>query len=163
MYNHSYLYLCTLFSTASSAIPQIYTVPECAGNKASTPFSHWLSTRLHLTHKYPNFEWDVAMQRRWDVVSRLLLPIWSLTQAWCSSSAFLYTDLAVLNKLHDYLQRVLKICRGPGFLARSMIWLLHPRLPLPLVSSIGDTQEDWEREISCWRERGGGDGGGAKS
>jgi hypothetical protein len=28
--------------------------------------------------------------------------------------------------------------------------------PLPLVSSAGNTQEDWERETNCWRERGEG-------
>ncbi len=33
------------------------------------------------------------------------------------------------------------IHRGPGFLAVP---------PLPSVSSTGDTQEDWEKEASCW-------------
>ncbi len=28
-----------------------------------------------------------------------------------------------------------------------------PPPPLPSVSSTGDTQEDWERETTCWRER----------
>ncbi len=37
---------------------------------------------------------------------------------------------------------------------------IHPP-PLPSGSSAGDTQEDWERETTCWRERGGC--GGAKS
>ncbi len=40
--------------------------------------------------------------------------------------------------------------------------LPHPLPPLPWVSSTGDTQEDWERETTWWRERGGGDGEGAK-
>ncbi len=39
---------------------------------------------------------------------------------------------------------------------------LAPRPPLsppPMsVSSTGDTQEDWERETSCWRKRGKGGG-----
>ncbi len=30
------------------------------------------------------------------------------------------------------------------------------------ASPTGDTQEDWEREMTCWRERGEGVGGGAK-
>jgi hypothetical protein len=38
-----------------------------------------------------------------------------------------------------------------------MIWLLaHPLIPpIPPVSSIGDTQEGWERETACWWERSG--------
>ncbi len=46
-----------------------------------------------------------------------------------------------------------------------MIWFLaHPLPPhLPSVSSIGDTQEDWERETTCCGERGvGGSGRGAE-
>jgi hypothetical protein len=36
-----------------------------------------------------------------------------------------------------------------------MIWLLaHP--PLLSVSSTGDTQEDWETDTTCWRDRGEG-------
>ncbi len=35
----------------------------------------------------------------------------------------------------------------------------HPSLP----SSTGDTLEDWERETTCWQERGKVGGGGAKS
>jgi hypothetical protein len=43
-----------------------------------------------------------------------------------------------------------------------MIWLLpRPLPPLPSVNSTDDKQEDWEREITCWQERGWG--GGAKS
>ncbi len=38
-------------------------------------------------------------------------------------------------------------------LSRCMICLLPPPLPLTTVSSTGDTQEDWERETTCWRER----------
>ncbi len=37
------------------------------------------------------------------------------------------------------------------------------RAPLPSVSSTGDTQGDWERETTRWREGGGGDGREAKS
>jgi hypothetical protein len=38
---------------------------------------------------------------------------------------------------------------------------LAPRTtPLsPLVSSIGNTQEDWERETTCWPGGGGGEQG----
>ncbi len=42
---------------------------------------------------------------------------------------------------------------------RCMICLLPPASPVSLTD---DTQEDWERETTCWREREGG-GGGAKS
>jgi hypothetical protein len=43
------------------------------------------------------------------------------------------------------------------------IWLLaHPLRPSPCRST-GDTQEDWEREKSCWRERGKEGGRGAES
>ncbi len=50
------------------------------------------------------------------------------------------------------------IYRGPGFLA--VVWFddLAPPLPpappvlCPWESSSGDTQEDWERETTCWRE-----------
>ncbi len=48
------------------------------------------------------------------------------------------------------------IYRGPGFLA--VIWFgssPNPFSPFPSVNSTGDTQEDWERETSCWRERRG--------
>ncbi len=41
--------------------------------------------------------------------------------------------------------------RGPSFLA---VWLLAHPPSLSSVSSTGDTQEDWERETTCWRERG---------
>ncbi len=56
------------------------------------------------------------------------------------------------------------IYRGPGFLA--VKWFASSPAPpppnsLPSVSSTGDTQEDWERETTCWRERGGGGGWGA--
>ncbi len=50
-----------------------------------------------------------------------------------------------------------------------MIWLLcHPLHPcpppLPVNSSTGDTQEDWEKETTCWWEWGEwGGGGGAES
>ncbi len=54
-------------------------------------------------------------------------------------------------------QRVLYY-RGPGSLNGRMIWL-NPH-PIPLSR---DTQEDWERETTCWRERGGGGELGAKS
>ncbi len=54
--------------------------------------------------------------------------------------------------------------RGPSFLV--VVWFgsspnPYP-LPLPSVSSTCDTQEDWERETTCWQETRGGDGGGAK-
>jgi hypothetical protein len=45
------------------------------------------------------------------------------------------------------------IYRGPGFLA--VAWFGSSLTPSPLLSSVGssdDTQEDWERETSCWRE-----------
>ncbi len=50
-------------------------------------------------------------------------------------------------KVLDYLYK--------GRLSRGrFIWLLaHPLSRLPIVSSTGDTQEDWEREKTCWRER----------
>ncbi len=38
-----------------------------------------------------------------------------------------------------------------------------PPGPSPLVSSTGDTQEDWKRETTCSRERGEGGGRGAES
>ncbi len=46
--------------------------------------------------------------------------------------------------------------RVSGFLT-VLIWLLaHPLLPpLLSVSSASDTQEDWEREKSYWRSKGG--------
>ncbi len=51
-------------------------------------------------------------------------------------------------------------------LSRSrMIWLpAHPSLHRPLVSSIGDTQEDIERETSWWGDwRDGGKGVGEET
>ncbi len=61
-------------------------------------------------------------------------------------------------KEHD--REYLMIYKGPSFLA--LVWfssLLTPS-PSPLLpgSSTDDTQEDWERETSCWREREGGRG-----
>ncbi len=46
------------------------------------------------------------------------------------------------------------IYRGPCFLAVICFGSSpNPFSPFPSVSSTGDTQEDWERETSCWRER----------
>ncbi len=61
-------------------------------------------------------------------------------------------------------QRVLNSLERTMLSRHCMIWLLPtPSFPpLPLVSSTGDTQKDWERETTCWRERRGG-GEGAKS
>ncbi len=42
-------------------------------------------------------------------------------------------------------------------------WFLAQSLPVPSVSSTGDTQEDWERETICWQERGEGGGREAES
>ncbi len=60
-------------------------------------------------------------------------------------------------------QKVLNDYRGQGFLA--VVWfgsfLAHSLPPPPEVSSTGDTQEDWERETTCWRDRG--EGGGRKA
>jgi hypothetical protein len=58
------------------------------------------------------------------------------------------------------------IYRGPGFLRGRMIWLhAHPLPNTSLsVSSIGDTQEDCERDTTCGRESGeavGGRGAGS--
>ncbi len=50
-------------------------------------------------------------------------------------------------------------------LSRRRIFGSYPTLssPYPTVSSTGDTQEDWDRETTCWRERGGMGWGGAQS
>ncbi len=50
-----------------------------------------------------------------------------------------------------------RIYRGPGFLAVALFWLLPTLSPpsLPSVRSTGDTQEDLERETTCWRGRKG--------
>ncbi len=49
------------------------------------------------------------------------------------------------------------IYSGPSFLA--VVWFGSSTTPHPLsVCSTGSTQEDWERETTCWRERGGGRG-----
>ncbi len=56
------------------------------------------------------------------------------------------------------------IFRGPNFLA--VVWFGSTTTLPPIlhsVSSTGDTQEDWERETSCWRERWEGGGRGAES
>ncbi len=50
---------------------------------------------------------------------------------------------------HKFLSETRMIYRGPGFLVR----FGSSRHPLPSVSS-ADTQKDWEKETSCWRERG---------
>ncbi len=70
-----------------------------------------------------------------------------------------------INVNNHSIKRYWMIYRGPYFLAVVyMKWLLsHPPPPVPLESSTGDTQEDWERETTCWRERGDEGGGGAKS
>jgi hypothetical protein len=51
------------------------------------------------------------------------------------------------------------IYKEPDFLAA--VYQRAPPPPphppsLPSVSSTSDSQEDWESEITCWRERGGG-------
>ncbi len=48
------------------------------------------------------------------------------------------------------------IYRGPRFLSRSFdLAPRPPLLPHLPVNSAGDTQEDWKRETSCWRDREG--------
>jgi hypothetical protein len=49
------------------------------------------------------------------------------------------------------------IFRGPGFLAVVGLGSSPTLPPLPSVSSIGETQENWEKETTCWRE---GEGAG---
>ncbi len=45
--------------------------------------------------------------------------------------------------------------RRVGFLAVIRFCYSYSLYPPPLsVSTTGDTQEDWERETTCWRERG---------
>ncbi len=44
------------------------------------------------------------------------------------------------------------IYRGPSFLA--VVWFGSSPTPSTHLPS-GDTQEDWEKETTCWRERGG--------
>ncbi len=44
-------------------------------------------------------------------------------------------------------------CRVPGFLA--VVWSgACPTPPPPLPLSTGDTQKNWERETTCWRDKG---------
>ncbi len=49
------------------------------------------------------------------------------------------------------------IYRGPGFHA-AVLFLTPPTTklfhPLPSVNLTGDTKEEWERETTCWREKG---------
>ncbi len=50
-------------------------------------------------------------------------------------------------------QRVLNDLQNTRLSRRRMIWLLpHPLPPLPSLSSTGDTEKDWERETTRWRE-----------
>ncbi len=65
-----------------------------------------------------------------------------------------FTTLPIL-----YPREYWMIYRGPGFFAVVLSWLYAPPPLPPSVSSTGDTQEDWERETSCWRERNSEYGG----
>jgi hypothetical protein len=57
---------------------------------------------------------------------------------------------------HGYIQRVMNDLYRTRLSLHRMIWLLpHPLPPFPSVSSTGGTQEDWERETTCWRGRWG--------
>ncbi len=63
------------------------------------------------------------------------------------------------HRLHTREYRM--IYKGPGFPA--VIWFSSSPIPSPLspVSNLcrrSDTQEDWERETTCWREGGRGVG-----
>ncbi len=86
-------------------------------------------------------------QSKWDVTTRplALLNRWNETRTW-------------FWRPRTGLQRIL-IYIGPGFLA--VVWFGSS--PLPSVSLTADTQEDWEKETTCWWERVEGGGGGAKS
>jgi len=61
-------------------------------------------------------------------------------------------------------QRVLNVLeKTRAFSLKYHLTLSHPLPPsLPSVSSTGDTQKDWERETTCWLDRGLG-GVGARS
>ncbi len=61
-----------------------------------------------------------------------------------------------LNGAHA--QRVLNDLESASLSRRRMNWLL----PHPLPPLTGHTQKGWERETTCWREKGRGVGGGAK-
>ncbi len=67
--------------------------------------------------------------------------------------------------LSDETREYWMIYKGLCLLA--IVWFgspPHPLTPLPVVSLTGDTQEDCERETTCWRTREGGGGEeGAKS
>ncbi len=77
-------------------------------------------------------------------VTHPLVHIWPVLN--CSRFSMLCMLFFILL---NYLQRT-RLYR------RLMIWLLPRPLPpsLPSVNSTCDTQEDWERETTCWRERG---------
>ncbi len=70
-------------------------------------------------------------------------------------------EAEVLDSQFSWSRGYWMIYRGPGF---SRSYDLIPRPPRlfhsPVSSSTGDTQKDWERETTCWRERGWGMGVG---
>jgi hypothetical protein len=51
-------------------------------------------------------------------------------------------------------QRELNVLQRASLSHCRMIGSSSTPFPLPSVSSTGDTQEDWERETTCWRDEG---------
>ncbi len=77
---------------------------------------------------------------------------------WQSDTLTTCLDLIRSTRL-DLIREYWTIYRRPGFLA--VVWCGStptPCPPLPSVSSISNTQEDWERVATCWWERGKGVG-----
>ncbi len=105
----------------------------------------------------------------YSVFSILSLPFFCLLSSVCLSDRQLCFCLSVI-LIYVYLfgippQRVLNELWRTRLSRRRMMWLLaHPLPPLPSAISTGDTQEDWERETTCWQERGvGGAWGGGEA
>ncbi len=77
----------------------------------------------------------------------------------CCSSCSSHTAASLQHKYVQlaYNQRVLNDLQRSRLSRSRMIWLLsYPLLPLTSLSSTSDTQEDWERETTCWPDRGRG-------
>jgi len=158
----------------------LLTLDPCPGWIKSDPAS-WIKINIpDRKHREVHY---IFAEERWDWNWTVTEPFWrkcwtivptknAYCSFWKSRTIFLKTPgVGFVSGISDTdpdtaPQRVLNDLQRTRHSCVRMIWLLAPHPPpsppLPSVSQTGDTQDDWERETSCWRERREGDRRGAE-